>query len=215
MRSTILHLVLVFSLAFNIAFAGIWVYHRSQPRPPALGVRPGSDAGGPQRGWGQLDLPPEKERQIRESWEQVEGRLHEIRFELDEHRDTLFALLASDPPDDAAIAEVNKSIETLEEERRRIVMGQMMATRELLTPEQRTKWADSMRSHGDRLGSRRWRNGHSRRGDGRRGDGRPEGRRSRRGPGGGRRPMGRRPGPGMAPPPEGEGLPPGPPPTSD
>lgn len=210
MRSTILHLVLVFSLAFNIAFAGIWVYHRARPRP--YGARPGPGGrGGPGPAWDELDLTPEQERQVRESWRKVAGRLQELRQETGRQRDRLFDLLQAEAPDEAAILEAQRRIEESQEQSREAVVAQMMETRALLSTEQRRKWVEAMRVHGQRLGAKRWRNGHARPGDGR-----PDGRRPQRGPGGRRRPqMGRRPGPGMAPPPEGEGIPPGPPPRRD
>ncbi len=208
MRSTILHLVLVFSLAFNIAFAGIWVYERARPRPHRSGPAPGGPGGrGPE--WGELDLTPEQEGRIRESWRKVGGRLQELRQETGRQRDRLFDLLQAEPPDEAAILETQRRIEESQEQSRQAVVAQMMETRALLSPEQRRKWVEAMRVHGQRLGAKRWRNGHARPGDGR-----PDGRRPRRGPGGRRRPqMDSRPGPDTAPPPEGEGIPTGPPPT--
>ena len=162
MRNAALTLVLVFSLAFNIAFVGIWVYHRPRPRPPLAGRSYESRQGGmrrPSPPWAQFALTPDQEQKVSKGWREVEGRMRELRQDAADHRDRLFALMEEEPPDEAAVLEAQKSIEATQEQIRKLVVGQMLKTRELLDEEQRHQWLSKMRSHGDRLGMRRWRNG--------------------------------------------------------
>ena len=89
MRQTALTLVLIFSLAFNIAFVGIWVYNRTAPRnpqaerPPAAGRRAeGAARRSPNGPWAALNLSPEQERRMRESWRTTAVRMRALNAEL-------------------------------------------------------------------------------------------------------------------------------------
>ena len=69
-----LALGVIFSLAFNIAFVGIWGYTRVRPRPqrpPGEQVKP-RPAPVPAEGiWQQLGLTPVQASQVAEEWRQV------------------------------------------------------------------------------------------------------------------------------------------------
>jgi uncharacterized membrane protein len=155
MRQTVLTLVLIFSLAFNIAFVGIWVYSRTVPRGPeagpsarAPGTPAGPSRGGAQPPWEALQLSAERERRIRENWRATAERIRALNAELEAERDRLFELFGAEEADEPAIAETQARIESLQAQVRQLAIRQMMDTRRGLSPAQRRELFQQMRARG-------------------------------------------------------------------
>lgn len=165
MRNKALALLLIFSLAFNIAFVGIWAYrgaarrhrYRRLTRDAQVGRERPPGPGGPP--WAQLALAPEQEHRIREGWREVEGQMQSLREEVARHRDALLELMAAEEPEEQAVLAARERIDAVERQMRKLVVGQMLKTREMLTAEQRRQWLRMMRAHGERRGRGRWRGG--------------------------------------------------------
>jgi Spy/CpxP family protein refolding chaperone len=145
MYNKILSLILIFSLAFNIAFVGIWAYNRfgeEQPTP-ALAPRPT---------WEQIGLDREQQRRMEQSWRRLQRELAPLQARLARERDRLLELMAEPDPDEEAIRATQRRMGAVQEEMRRHVMTHMRETRERLTPEQRRRMFHMMRSWAHRRG---------------------------------------------------------------
>ena len=202
MLNKTLALLLVFSLAFNIAFLGIWAYHRraraqaserqQQHQRGPDGRRERRPDGGP---WAKLGLSPEQEGQLEESRRELERKTAGLGQEAAQHRERLYELLESDLPDQEAVLAEQEAIDRIQQQQRRAVIEQMLEMRKILTPEQRQAWLRMMREYRERTRRR-----------GRFGGPRPEG-----GPPGRPEPGQRPSRPGAVPPgihPEGDAGPP-------
>lgn len=158
MFNKILSLLLIFSLAFNIAFAGMWVYHRRTARPPRPGLMPGPRFGGqPPQGlrrppWAQLNLRAPQERKISEGWGEVRQKVEALNADVRKQRELLLDLLAADELDREAIVAREQQIEAVQEEVRQLVVEQMLKTRDALSPPQRMQWIRMMKTAGRRRG---------------------------------------------------------------
>lgn len=160
MLNKALSLLLIFSLAFNIAFVGIWVYNRSTHVPsPAPAPDPRADAARPPMpgppSWQQLSLRGPQERQITQGWREAHQKFEAVNAEMRKEREKLFDLLAADELDQEAIAACQQRIEAGQQAARQLVLEQMVKTREALTPEQRTNWMRMMKAAGQRHTRRR------------------------------------------------------------
>ena len=160
MLNKTLSLLLVFSLAFNIAFVGMWVYNRSTRVPPqAAAAGPSADAGPTPLpappSWQQLSLRGPQERQISQAWREVQQKVEAINAETHQQREKLVELLAADKLDQEAIAACQKRIEANQQAARQLVLEQMVKTRDALTPEQRANWMRMMKAAGQRYARRR------------------------------------------------------------
>ncbi|MHC5034357.1 MAG: Spy/CpxP family protein refolding chaperone [Planctomycetota bacterium] len=142
----VLALLLAFSLAFNIAFAGMWIYRRAV-------LTPRRAPGGP---WADLHLNPDQERQIRERWSEVRRRARQYREEAARHRDELLRLLAADDPDDQAVLAQYGHVSAAERQMREMAIAEMLNTQRALSPEQRQKWFRHVRARAQNL-RRQWR----------------------------------------------------------
>jgi Spy/CpxP family protein refolding chaperone len=143
MLNKLLLLALVFSLAFNLAFAGIWAYRtverrRHMPPPPPP--------------WGALKLMPEQQTKLRESWRQMGEKMAPLHAEAAKHRDALLELMAAENPDEKAVLAEQARVEQIEEQIRQLAMAQMLETRKILDPQQRAAWLEMMRARGERFG---------------------------------------------------------------
>jgi len=158
MRQSVLTLLLVFSLAFNIAFVGIWVYNRTARSGRPAGPPPGPQARGasaaerPEPPWDALKLGAEQKRSMRDSWQATGRRIQQLNAELARERDRLFDLLAAEEADEAAIAQAQKRMAELQGQVRQLAVGQMVETRTRLTPEQRRELFRRMRARGQQHG---------------------------------------------------------------
>ncbi len=139
MLRKLMPLALAFSLAFNIAFVGVWGYERTREHhvPPAR--------------WPffELDLKPEQRQKLRESWRQTAEWVHGLRAEAERHRSALLDLMSADKPDQEAVAKEQGELAAVEEQMRLLVLDQMFEMREVLTPEQRARWLTVMRERGE------------------------------------------------------------------
>jgi Spy/CpxP family protein refolding chaperone len=222
MLNKTLALLLVFSLAFNIAFLAIWAHGRRArthedgadailPAPedppgeqPRERPRPGGrrDRGRGDRLWEELGVSDEQKQQLGESYEKLRTTTEALRQEARTHREALYKLLESELPDRDAVLAEQEAIDSIGRQQSRAVIEQMLEMREILTPEQRQAWLQKMREVRERVHRR-----------GRFGRPRPDGNASggpEPGPdaiGPGAMPRGERPdGPGRPPMPEG-GMP--------
>jgi Spy/CpxP family protein refolding chaperone len=208
MLNRTLALLLIFSLAFNIAFVGIWAYVRTHPAAPpppapgsgpeeAPGTRRDAGRGGGRMPWARLDLDPSQEEELRQLWADYQDQMRTLGREAGEHRSGLFELLEAEDLDTEAIQAEQDAIDDAQQEMSRLTLDQMRRVHRILSPEQRRRWLQTLLAHGERL---RGRFGEPGRGRGPRGMRPPEG--SRGGPRGRwGRPAGR---PGPQPPRRGD-----------
>jgi len=137
--------LLIFSLAFNAAFAGIWVYRSATRRRPPE-ARPRRPA------WAALGLTQEQEQKLVESWREVGPQIEALRAEAATHREALLKLMSAAQPDEQAILAEHRRVEAAEEQVRGLVIKQMILTRNLLTEQQRGEWLRQMKAWGERSG---------------------------------------------------------------
>ncbi len=141
-----LALILVFSLAFNIAFVGIYVYNRvERARPRPVAQRPGQSAGTAEAsGWRQFGLRGEQEKRVLEDWRETGRKITAIDAEARELRTQLISLLQADTLDEQAIRTTRDKLEEDQQQVRDLVFDRMMKLRQELTPEQRRRWVEMM-----------------------------------------------------------------------
>ncbi len=148
MQNKLLSLLLIFSLAFNIAFVGIWAYNRTSPGPNALQAP--SRAASP---WERLEVAPEQRERLREQWRGLHAEVRSRRETLQRQRDRLLELMADPEPNEAPIRACRNNIERIQDEVRNLVLTHMRRMGEVLTPEQRRRMFHMLRgSHRDRTG---------------------------------------------------------------
>lgn len=163
MYNKILSLILVFSLAFNIAFVGIWAYNRFGEERAASAPAPA-----PPQTWEQVGLDREQQRRMEQSWRALQQQLTPLRTRLESERDHVLELMAQADPDEEAIRTTQRRMAVVQEQMRRCVMTHMRETGERLSPEQRRRMFQMMRSWARRRG-------HASTGRRRQGRGRPSG----------------------------------------
>jgi len=130
--------LIVASVALNLAFVGVWLAHAISagvggelaPSPPAT----------PGRIWCPLH---EKLNLTDEQWEQIEPRLREFRQSAQSVCDTvsqlrleMVELIAAPTPDLEAIAAKQEEIQAGQQKMQGLVIGHLLAEKEILTPEQ-------------------------------------------------------------------------------
>jgi len=144
--------LLIFSLAFNVAFGAVWVYRHGARRrwTPAPPRRPP---------WAALGLTAEQEARIRDSWREAGPKIDALRAEAAKHREDLLGLMLAPKPDEQAILAAHGRVEAAEGQIRQLVIKQMVLTRNLLTDEQRREWLRLMKARGERFGWGRRRGG--------------------------------------------------------
>ncbi len=134
-RNWLLYLV-IFSLALNIGTIGALVYGRWQQPPPP----PGPERGGLGflRLLHSLDLDPQQQEQLRQSYPRHRDQLHALRRQIAAERQRLFALLSQSQPEEAEIAAqitvINNLQNALEQEMARF----LLAVKQNLRPEQQS-----------------------------------------------------------------------------
>jgi Spy/CpxP family protein refolding chaperone len=161
MLNKTLALLLIFSLAFNIAFVGIWTYVKVLPEaPPPPAPVPGPEAGpdggrdGRRMPWSHLGLRPGQDAEMRQVWSQYQGQLRALGEEAGQHRARLFELLEAEELDAEAIHAEQDAIDKAQQEMSRLTLEQMRRVHQVLTPEQRRRWLQTMKAHGERLRGR-------------------------------------------------------------
>ena len=130
--------LIVASVALNLAFVGVWLAHAISagvggelaPSPPAT----------PGRIWCPLH---EKLNLTDEQWEQIEPRLKEFRQSaqsvcqnVSQLRLEMVELIAAPTPDLEAIAAKQEEIQAGQRKMQGLVIGHLLAEKEILTPEQ-------------------------------------------------------------------------------
>ena len=162
-----LSLLLIFSLAFNIAFVGMWVYNRTTRRPPRAALPPGqapgrSPAAVSPRPWAPLNLQAPQQRKMTQDWAEVCRKIETLNAEGQQSREQLLDLLAAEKLDAEAIRACQQRIDETQEQVRRLVVDHMLRTRDALSPQQRARWVRMMKAAGQRRGRGQW-SGDSRR----------------------------------------------------
>jgi Spy/CpxP family protein refolding chaperone len=146
-----LTLLLIFSLAFNIAFVGIWVHSRSQAAKPPEG-RPGAP-------WGELGLNPAQQQRLRGRWQAVRSEAARLRQEAAGAREELLELIVAEEPDQEAILATEERLAGLQHRMRELAVSQMLETRRILEPPQRREWIRLLKARGARPRPALWRHG--------------------------------------------------------
>ena len=140
-----LALIVIFSLAFNIAFVGIWAYLRVRPMPPRPAPVQPIPPPAPAEGlWQQLGLTPEQQRSIVEEWRQVGRQVEAKQAEVRLERAQLINLLQADALDDQAIKATREKMDEDQQAVRELVFDRMLQLRQVLKPEQRRRWLELM-----------------------------------------------------------------------
>ena len=128
--------LIVASVALNLAFVGVWLAHAIS----AAGVGGELAPSPPGRIWCPLH---EKLSLTDEQWEQIEPRLREFRQSAQSVCDTvsqlrleMVELIAAPTPDLEAIAAKQEEIQAGQQKMQGLVIGHLLAEKEILTPEQ-------------------------------------------------------------------------------
>ncbi|MFO8008408.1 MAG: periplasmic heavy metal sensor [Candidatus Brocadiia bacterium] len=145
MSNKVLSLILIFSLAFNIGFIGIWVYNITVPER-----RPEPAAEAPPPPWAQLPLQPEQRQSLRAEWQQLLAELEPLRDELRAQRGRLMDLLSAPEPNEAEVRRARERIGELQERSRELVLEHMERTRRALPPRQRKRMFQLLRERSER-----------------------------------------------------------------
>ncbi|WP_071590741.1 Spy/CpxP family protein refolding chaperone [Synechococcus sp. PCC 7336] len=94
----------------------------------------------------ELDLAPEQRQQIRAIWQDARADFLDRRAELQAERETLQGLLAGTAPVEDIRPQFDR-VQTLRQEMATLYFENLLAIRELLTPEQRTLLSDRLSQH--------------------------------------------------------------------
>lgn len=135
-------LLIVLSVALNIAFISVWAVHAARAHWP-------SDAGGDREIWcplhRRLDVTDEQ-------WQRLEPRITDFRAgsqaicaDMNRLRTELIDLIAGDEPDRQAIAAKQEAIRTGQRRMQELVVEHLLAEKDVLTPEQQTELFDLLR----------------------------------------------------------------------
>jgi len=142
-----LGLILIFSLALNFAFVGVWAYHRfyiRHHRPDVRWNRRGDDD---RRGFRDMDHRAEKEKEgferrlpellarDKEYWKKVGKTRHSLMAE----HEKLFDLLSGEETDREAINACLDRIAELRDDMQRLVVDHVLSVKENLGSEQSKK----------------------------------------------------------------------------
>jgi Spy/CpxP family protein refolding chaperone len=149
MYTKTLSLLLIFSLAFNIAFVGIWLHNRSALEPAAPSP-PGAEL------WSALGATPEQRRVLETDWTRLRQEARACDAELRVQRNLLLDLMAVDPPDEAAVRRAQERVADVQVRMQRLFVDHLQRAREVLTPEQRRGLIRMLRIRGEQQ-SRRFR----------------------------------------------------------
>jgi Spy/CpxP family protein refolding chaperone len=144
MINKILALILVFSLAFNIAFVGIWAYTRTGGRVPWQHRRRPQ---GWRDGWRRLGLSEGQKRELQRRRARLREDMRSARETLERQRQRLFDLLEQEDIDEEAVRRTRESIEQTQERIRHMTFEHMRGLREVLTPEQHRAMMQMMKRH--------------------------------------------------------------------
>jgi len=132
--------LIVGSVALNLAFVGVWLAHAI----PAALDKEGAAASPKNKNMGRIWCPLHQQLNVSdEQWEQIEPRLKEFRESaqsacqhVNKLRLEMLELIAVPTPDREAIAAKQKEIQAGQRKMQGLVIGHLLAEKEILTPEQ-------------------------------------------------------------------------------
>ena len=143
-------LLIILSVALNLAFIGTWATHAIRTHWVCPG--PGGHAAGPGGMWCPLH---QKLGANPEQWKEIEPRLAEFRKnslsiceEVTRKRAEMIDLIAAPQPDREAIRVKQEEILAGQRKMQELVIGQLLAEKEVLTPQQQKELFDLLRQRG-------------------------------------------------------------------
>ena len=139
-------LLIVLSVAMNVAFIGVWATHAIGSHWP---VERADDHG---KVW----CPLHRRLNVTdEQWRKTEPRMAEfrraskaLRQEISRNRGEMIDLVASPQPDRQAIAAKQEEIRAGQRRMQQLVIDHLLAEKEVLTPEQQKVFFDMLRQRG-------------------------------------------------------------------
>ncbi len=159
MWKSIKSLLVILSVALNVAFAGVWLVHVSVARG-ASGTQPcGKSCGAPCEPGDRQTIwcPLHRELDVSaEQWKELEPRLRTFRAAADaicdrnrQERTSLLEMLFQPEPDMTAIRTKQKEILDAQRQIQALVIEQLSEEKKILTPKQQQHLFDLLRSHSD------------------------------------------------------------------
>jgi Spy/CpxP family protein refolding chaperone len=135
-------LLIVLSVALNIAFISVWAVHAARSHWP-------TEANGDSEIW----CPLHRRLNVTDAqWQQIEPRIAKFRdrsqticAELNRLRTELIDLIASDNPDRQAIAAKQEEIRAGQQRMQQLVVEHLLAEKQVLTAEQQKELFDLIR----------------------------------------------------------------------
>jgi len=150
MYNKALSLLLIFSLAFNIAFVGIWLYNRQRPVAPLPAGRHGGQERAGRQPMQALRLRDDQRRHLAELRGRARAETARLEADIQKQQERLLQLLAADQPDWKAVQDCEQRIAAGQKRLRELSLEQLRALRDILTPEQRRVWLEMMKARGGR-----------------------------------------------------------------
>jgi len=149
MWKKIVPLLIVLSVALNVAFLGMWGV---QVAAPLLAADRTYD--------GEIWCPLHRKLNVTaEQWQQIEPRLAEFRqesqalcAEMNRRRAEFIDLIAAEQPDRQAIAAKQEEIRTGQRRMQQLVVAHLLAEKEVLTAEQQKELFDMIRQRSGCMG---------------------------------------------------------------
>jgi len=141
-----LTLLLIFSLALNFAFAGVWVYHKYYVQPRLLEMRPQTHEF-TSRPWVEHALGlrgPQRDR-VRAEYSRFQKKMREIRTRAERNHKELFDLLAAPQPDREAIQKCLQRIAADRQEMQELVVEHLLAIKGMVSTEQGNRLIETLR----------------------------------------------------------------------
>jgi Spy/CpxP family protein refolding chaperone len=136
-KRTGLGVLLVFSLAFNIAFVGIWLYDAVYVRPMLERRRAAAGPEGPAfAGLERLNLRSEQRRRLEDLRGRLRAELTEPVRRAREARARFLSLLQDHQAEREELLEAERQMDEHQRQVRRVVMEHLLQVRETLGPEQ-------------------------------------------------------------------------------
>jgi Spy/CpxP family protein refolding chaperone len=139
-----INLLLIFSLALNFAFVGVWGYHRFYVRPRMKRIM--ENRGEDPRFEERLGLEPEQKEKLKQQNREFREAVRKVEQKVQRKRQELFELLQQPNPEEGAIEKCLEEIAQARKQMPRYTVRHMLKLKELLTPEQQRKLMRLMQS---------------------------------------------------------------------
>lgn len=141
-------LLVILSVALNVAFAGVWLAHVTASHAPSCENCCVPDDNG------SVWCPLHRELNVSaEQWKQIEPRLRAFRASADKicrriggQRAHILDLLAAQEPDLTAVEAKLEAVLAGQRQMQELVIEQLTAEKEILTPQQQQRFFDMLRS---------------------------------------------------------------------